>query len=394
MSRNGVLPVFLIDMPGFHRVTRVMPSGTFNSENWPRFFGCILITPLLAVAASTSLCGQLVAYEGFGEYAGNTQLESGSDGFDGTGLNGGAGWAGPYNVSNAIKSKVKIENRSSNPVNYTNGGIAISGGNRALRFWDIAENPSFYVLARPLGTVFHAAAGDVLWFSVLFRTANGGNSPLSDQDFFQIGFDDNPDAVSGNPRVSIGANTTQTETPFIYRFFARSTTSVPASDFYDDLDIAAGTTYMLVARIQPNAGIYDTVSLFVNPLDPQNPGNPSAQVVLPSGLASLSHLFIRTRYLDQGDVYVLDEWHIGRDYGSVVQSIHGALRIDSSGLAGNPRMLRWPVSLTGVTLQTSSSMAPDSWSNITGPFTLQGAEREFPMTVEPGFPRRFFRLAR
>jgi hypothetical protein len=287
---------------------------------------------------------------------------------------------------------VKIENRGTNPVDYTGAEINILGGDRALRFWNNANGS--YALYRALGTVFQAAAGDTLWFSVLFRTAAGGASPLSDQDFFQIGFDDNPGAVSGNPRVSIGANAAQTTFPSPSRFFARSTTSIAASDFHDNLDIASVTTYLLVARIQPNTGVYDTVSLFVNPVGQGNPGPPSAEVVLPSGLTSLSHLFIRTAYLDVNDVYILDELHIGRDYGSVVQSLQGALRIDSTGFPGNPRMLRWPVSLTGVILQTSTSLAPDSWSEVTGPFSLQGAEREFPMIIEPGMPCRFFRLAR
>jgi hypothetical protein len=346
---------------------------------------------ILACASAVPAHAQLVAFEGFGDYAA-TQVESGSNGSPGTGLNGGAGWGGAYDVSNAIKELVKIENRSSSPVNYTLGEVTILGGDRALRFSDKAENTTSYALAPPLGTVFHATAGDVLWFSVLFRTATGGASPLLDQDFFQIGFDDNAFATS--PRVSIGANTTQTTFPSPFRFFARSTTAVANSDFNDDLDIAAITTYLLVVRIQPHAGVYDTVSLFVNPSSLADPGTPSAEVVMPSGLSSLSHLFIRTRYLDQNDVYVLDEWHIGRDYASVVQSLSGALRILPSPTPGIAANLRWPVSLTNVVLESSPNLTPESWTVISGPFPLVGAEREFAATTDPESPRRFFHLRR
>lgn len=337
------------------------------------------------------LRAQLVAYEGFQDYAAGAQVESGANGIHGTGLDGGAGWGGAYDISNSIKSLVKIENRSSSPVNYANAGISIAGGDRALRFYDIANGS--YALQRPLGAVFDAVKGDILWFSILFRTATGGASPLSNQDFVQIGFDDNPAAAAGAPRVSIGANTTQTSFPSPFRFFARSTAAVAASVYFNDLSIAAGTTYLLVGRIGPHAGSYDTVSLFVNP-SALDPGPPSAEIVLPSGLATLSHAFIRTAGLDLNDAYVLDEWHIGRDYGSVAQVLEGSLRMVAHESAAGHRALLWPVSLAGATLQTSSSLAPDSWISVAGPFSRQGAEWWYPIPAEPGESRRFFRLAR
>jgi len=336
------------------------------------------------------LCAQLVAFEGFQDYAAGTQVESGGNGSAGTGFDAGAGWGGPYDVSNAIKSLVKIEDRSSSPVNYSNGGIAIIGGNRALRFYDIANGS--YALQRPLGTIFDAVAGDTLWFSILFRT--NGASPLANQDFFQIGFDDNAAAASGVPRVGIGANTTQSTFPSPFRFFARSTTSVAGSAYYDGLSIAAATTYLLVGRIQPHGGTYDTVSLFVNPSSTDHPGPLCAEIVLPSGLGILSHAFIRTANLDSGDAHVLDEWHLGRDYGSVVQSLRGALRLLPSGLPEGSLVLRWPVSLTGAVLETSTTLGPESWTEVTGPFSLKGAEWEWPVANEPATPQRFFRLGR
>ncbi|MES2924423.1 MAG: hypothetical protein V4819_22920 [Verrucomicrobiota bacterium] len=339
---------------------------------------------------------QLVCYEGFGEYGAGAQVESGSNNSSGTGLNGGTGWGGAYDVHNAIKSLVKIENRTPSPVNYANGEVTIPGGTRALRFSDMAHSPTnSFAVQRPLGTVFGAAAGETLWFSVLFRTNNA--SPLPNQDFFQIGFDDNANAVSGSPRVSIGANTTSITTfPAAFQLFARSTTSIDASAnaFHSSLPIAAGVTYLLVGSIQPNAGIYDSVSLFVNPSTLDEPGPPSASITLPSGLTTLSNAFIRTAYLDTGDVYVLDELRIGRDYGSVVQSLRNALQILPAATPGDPPTLRWPASLTGVVLETSTTLAPESWTEVTESYTLSGENLEFPIPIDPEVPRCFFRLRR
>ena len=349
------------------------------------------ILPALASISGGLAAAQIVCYEGFEEYDAGSRVETGGNSSDGTGLDGGTGWGGPYNVSNAIKSLVRIEDRTASPTTYSNGEITIQGGVRALRFYDIA-NGSFAV-QRPLGTVFQAAAGDTLWFSILFRTNNA--SQLSNQDFFQIGFDDNPNASAGNPRVSIGANTTSGSFPADFRFFARSTTAVAASAFHESVPIAAATTYLLVGSIFSSGGsTYDTVSLYVNPASAEDPGPPSASIVLNSGLATLSHSFIRTASLDNGDAYVLDEWRIGRDYGAVVQSLRNALRILPASEPGGSLALRWPASLTGVVLETSTTLEPGSWTEITGPFSLAASESTFSIPMDPEIPRGFFRLRR
>jgi hypothetical protein len=347
----------------------------------------IVILALVAVCTVPAVA-QLICYEGFGSYSAGAQVEIGANGSAGTGLNGGLGWGGAFDVNNSIKSLVLIENRAASPVTYTNGEITIPGGGRALRFYDIANGA--YALQRPLGTVFNAASGETLWFSLLFRTTNA--NPLGNRDLFQLGFDSNSNA--SNPRVSIGATTTSASFPSPFQFFARSTTAVNASAFHGSLPIAAVTTYLLVGRIQANAGIYDVVSLFVNPTSLEDPGPASASVTLNSGLTTLSHAFIRTVDLDTGDAYVLDEWRIGRDYGSVVASLRNSLRILSATLPGGLPTLRWPASLPGVVLETSTTLALESWTEVTGPFTLNGNDHEHPIPNIPGLERGFFRLRR
>lgn len=339
---------------------------------------------------TSPVAGQLVCHEGFEEYAPDSRVERGSSSSEGTALEGGKGWAGPYNVSNAIKTLVLIENRSANPVNYVQGEIALTGGDRALRFYDIANGT--YAVRRPLGPIFEAAAGDSLWFSFLFRTNNA--SPLANQDFFQVGFDDNEDAVSGNPRVSIGAATTSASFPAGFQFFARSSTDVAASFFDESMPIVAATTYLLVGRIEPIDGSYDSVSLYVNPSTLDDPGPPSATVNLASGLTHLTHAFIRTHALDAGDAYVVDEWHIGRSYGAVVGSLRNALQIISADPAGSPPTLRWSAALPGVVLETSTTLEPGSWREVTEPFHFTGSDWEFPIPIPPGASHGFYRLRR
>ena len=352
--------------------------------------------PVLVLLPLLPANGQLVAWDGFEIHPAGAQLESGANNSSGTGLNGGTGWGGAYNVSNAIKSLVKIEDRSATPVIYSNGQIALHGGLRALRFSEIANGSPAVV--RPLGTVFSAAAGEAVWFSLLFRTASA--SLLPDQDFFQIGFDNNANASSGNPRVSVGVNTVSTTFPPSqpFQFFVRSTTSTAANanTFVNGPAVQAVTTYLLVGCIEPHTGQYDQVSLWINPSDPTAPGTASATVVLPSGISSLSHFFLRTAFLDSGDVYVVDEIRIGRDFGSVVlpPSLEGILGFSPAVIPDQGFVVRWPASVTGVTLETSATLEDGSWAEITAPFTLQVTDYQFAVPAVPAIPSAFFRLRR
>lgn len=351
------------------------------------------VLPVLVLLTLLPASGQLVAWDGFEIHPAGAQLESGANGSSGTGLDGGSGWGGAYDVNNAIKSRIKIEDRSAAPVIYSNGQIALHGGLRALRFYDIA-NGSPAVL-RPLGTVFSAAASEAVWFSLLFRTASV--SPLANQDFFQIGFDDN--ASSGSPRVSAGVNTLSTTTfPQPLQFFVRSTaaTAVNANTFVDGPAVQAVTTYLLVGCIEPHTGQYDQVSLWINPTDPTAPGPASATVVLPSGVSSLSHFFLRTAGLDNLDVFVVDEIRIGRDFGSVVlpPSLEGILGFSPAAIPDQGFVVHWPASVTGVKLETSTTLEDESWAEIAAPFTLQGTDYQYAVPAIPAIPRAFFRLRR
>lgn len=353
-------------------------------------FSCALAAFLMP--APGGLRAQLVAFDGFEEYEAGIQVEPGANGSVGVGLDGGFGWGGPYDVNRAIKSLVLIENRTASPVVYSNGGISLHGGSRALRFYNIANGS--YAVMRPLGTVFRAAAGDVLWFGVLFRCNNA--SPLSNQDFFQVGFEDNDNA--GNPRISIGANTETTTFPpdQPFRFFARSTTSQDNTAFAEDMEIAAATTFLLVGRVAADGDTYDEVSLYVDPSSPDDPGPPAARVMAASGLETLSHFVIRTSGLDNGDAYVIDELKVGRDYASVVSPppLGEVLSLAPAASPEEVGVLRWPVSVGEVRLETSASLEPASWTEIAGPFAIEGADYVRPVPADPASTRAFFRLRR
>ncbi len=350
-------------------------------------FLLVALSPLAFLAAilTPADAGPLAAYEGFGEYAAGAQIESGSNGSAGTPVDGGLGWGGPYDVNNAIKSLVRAENRTSSPVVYTNGAISLHGGSRALRLYDIANGA--YVLRRPLDKTFSAANGETLWFSFLFRSSNA--SPLANRDYLQLGFDDNPQAEGGTPRVGLGATTVEAifppDQPF--RFFAKSTTD-NANTAFADTDIVAGTTYLLVGRVTASTTTtYDTVALFLNPTSISDPGAASATIAVDSGLSALTHLFLRTSGLDNGDAYVFDEIRLGQTYPSVVAPPPFDLEI-------TPGSLRWSALHANTCLETSDSLAPASWLPVPGPFPLDGTDFTYPLPFIEAPDRAFFRLVR
>ena len=273
-----------------------------------------LIAGCCSVCFPSQIPAQMLVYEGFETYTAGAQLESGPNGSGGTALNGGSGWDGSYDVQNGIKTLVIIEDRMANPITYQNGAVNIDAGFRALRLNGTANGS--YAIRRPLGAAVAASA--TVYFSFLFRTAN--SSPLANQDFIQLGFDNNANPASGTPRVSIGANTISTTFPpnQPFRFFARSTAATASSAFDNTTDIQGLTTHLLVGKIsRTGGGNFDRVDLFVNPSTLSEPA-PSSSVSLDSGISTLSHFFLRTVALDSTDANVIDELRVGLSFASVV----------------------------------------------------------------------------
>ena len=195
---------------------------------------------------------QVVCYEGFGDYAAGAQVESGGNGSEGTGLDGGIRLGRSYDVSNAIKSLVRIENRTSSPVNYDDRGNRPSRaatGRSGFTTTPTAPTPcgdrsarcSTRRRAKPCGSASSSAPP---W-----------RQPARQSGFF-------PGRVSMTMRThrpAIRASASEPTPPpatfpSAFQFFARSTTAIPASAFHGSLPIAAATTYLLVGRIQPNVG--------------------------------------------------------------------------------------------------------------------------------------------
>jgi hypothetical protein len=352
------------------------------------YFSPLFIITLFSVLSVPSSFGQqlLTTYEGFGDYPASSQLESGSNGSSGTPVDGGLGWAGPYDVNNAIKSLVRAENRSSSPVVYSQGEVSIHGGDRAMRLYDLANGG--YVWQRPMQATYLAANAESLWFSFLFRSNNG--SPLANRDYFQIGFDDNPQASNGTPRAGIGVTTVESTFPpdQPFRFFAKSTTDNTNTAFAES-DAASVTTYLLVGCLSASGATYDRVDLFINPSSLSVPGPPSATVEVDSGLAMLSHCFLRTANLDAGDAYVLDELKIGRSFAAVVAPPAFELQFTS----GPPFVLHWSALVGPAELQSSDTMESGDWDTIAGPFAVEGTEFVHPVPQEDG-ARRMYRLRR
>ena len=184
------------------------------------------------------------------------QVESGPNNAEGTGLNGGEGFTGPYNIANAVKTLVTVQDRTSTPFSYTIGNTTLTSGVRALQFNGAANGSP--VLTRPFDA---QPASQPVYYGFLFRTNQGTPSP--NQDFIALGLDS---AAAGG---------------------------------------TGGTNY-------------DRVDLFVNPTSLDEPGTASATAAFDSGLSTVDDLLIRTVGLDGGDFYVIDNLRIATTFSEAI----------------------------------------------------------------------------
>jgi autotransporter-associated beta strand protein len=233
----------------------------------------------------------LVAFDGFDSYTAGAQLEAN----DGTGLNGGTGFAGAWNVADARRSELTIAPAS---LSYTSGEIQVLGGAQALKF-TMPDNTAVQEASRPFAT----QTGTV-YLSFLYQNTVDNNS-ATDDDFLQFGFDT---AALPNPRVSVIDENG--------RWAARggagtSATSTIATD--------VGTTYFVVLKIdKANPGDnYNRISIIINPNSATEPAATITSTT-DSGINAVSQLAMRRARHDAGDTYLIDEFRVGTTYADVI----------------------------------------------------------------------------
>src|SRR5215204_4879018 len=140
---------------------------------------------LFALTAGYSRAA-LVASDGFDSYTAGSQLESGADGSAGTGLNGGTGFTGAYNIDDLNKSHADVVAQG---LSYGAGGVSIDGGANAARLTGALSLSNDFV------TRAFAAQSGTLYLSFLLR----GTQTTTDEDFLQFGFSG---GTAGEPPIS------------------------------------------------------------------------------------------------------------------------------------------------------------------------------------------------
>jgi hypothetical protein len=276
---------------------------------WFAYLVSIALLALVSPARAT-----VIAWDNFESYTAGSQLENSA----GTGLNGGGGWTGAYNINDSFRTSVKVASLS---LNYANGAVSMSGGQNVVKSSDAANSTE--LISRP----FTSQTGTV-YFSFLYRT----NNPITSEDFLQIGLSD---AATGEPKVSVGtANNTDSTPPSV--FFVRVPTGQGNSSA-TSIMLNPDHTYLVVGKASKvsSSGTYNQIDLFLDPntLTESTPTSTRTVTANFSGtVSSLSNLIVRTARVDIGDIYYFDNFTIGDSYASVVPEPSSLALV--AGLAG------------------------------------------------------------
>jgi hypothetical protein len=244
-----------------------------------------------AVLAAPQAAGDLLASDGFENYAIGSSLSGGS---------GGEGWSGAWHVAANYAGKLTVVEGG---LSYHQGDFAIDGGDRALQITGaVSGTPT--VAQRTF-----ESTTDTVYMSMLFQTTTATGD--KDDDFVQFGLDDRFD----HPRASIGhrANNAVDD----HDFFARTTNNHGQSTFTGG---AGGDllTHLLIARVtRTQGGQYDQVELWVDPTS-LDLGAADAIQTYNTGLAAVDRFVMRLAYLEGGDRYVIDELRVGSGLSQVI----------------------------------------------------------------------------
>lgn len=266
-----------------------------------RSSGLSLALGLLAgLALPTPGSAALIAEDSF--YTGGGTLN---------GRNGGSGWAGAW-VTNGLGNLATCVDSTEGSLHFTPaGGATILGGSEAVDISGTVNNPVVY---RQLAS----AQNGTFYVAYLLRQVAGswgGNNTFS----VHLA-DSGVNTGTLNFGIRGGAD-----------FMVRSGTGAPlAGDGTGTL--TPNTTYYLVARLSKPGGssTYDQIDMWVNPrVASSNSPNVTLTLTNGTGLASISHLFLRAAAMDAADVVRVDELKVGANWLDVLTPWTGTPAVDS-----------------------------------------------------------------
>lgn len=253
----------------------------------------LVLTALLAAMAAP-VHAALLGYDGFETYTTGETL---------AGKSGGLGFTAAW----ASNTQPVVTSAS---LSYTNGQLALDGGDQAVKVNGPGET---MVVDNIANRPFTTQNGPVYW-SLLFRVDNA----TGDNDFIQFILSNDADHDnSGSYGYRRKADPTTTQ-----GFFARVRST--SDQTYNTSHFATtGQTYFLVGKFFPVGATYAQVDLWVNPTTATEPAGPGdywlhASTQKDSLTANLGYFLIRTAFYESNQSFTFDELRIGTSYADVV----------------------------------------------------------------------------
>ena len=257
------------------------------------------------LATGPSACASLLASEDFESYApGALSSQTG----------GGTGWTGNWTAPGAVV-RADVVDTTGTPMTFTPGGAlsTVNGATRALEVQLSGLPASQFAGVRTLATPI----AETFYVGYLVRYQAGAAWAGANNTF----------------TLHLGTNATQTGTVnFGLRgdagapgnkneFILRYGTGTPVTGASTGGQLANGTDYFLVARMNYAGGLFTSANMWLNPIatdDLITPGGDASLTFITAFANPVSHIFFREAVLDADDVLRADEIRIGTTWGDVV----------------------------------------------------------------------------
>lgn len=262
------------------------------SRNWFLLIWLAFSAALLVIAASEKVCAAPVAADSF------NYLSLGGGTLNGR--NAGPGWAGAW-VTNGLGNYAVSGDATGAELKFNPpGAVQIDGGAEAVDLTGTVNQPALYrQLAMAQTNTFYAA--------YLVRLVGGA---WTDTDTFSVHLANNGNNTSTlNFGLRGGAD-----------FMVRNGTGTPVGTNAFGGPVALNTTYFLVARLSKPAGstTFDQIDMWLKPgFGSSNAPNTTLNITAGTGLASITHVFVRAAALDSGDVVRLDELKLATNWTDI-----------------------------------------------------------------------------
>ena len=231
-----------------------------------------------------------------------------------SGQNGGTGWTGGWSAPGAVV-RADVVDTTANPMTFTPGGAlgTVNGATRALEVALSGTPSSQFAGVRALTTPI----SETFYVGYLVRYQAGAAWSGANNTFtLHLGTNATQSATFNfGLRGDAGAPGNKNE------FVLRYGTGTPVTGASTGGQLANGTDYFLVARMNYAGGLFTSANMWLNPSAIDDVATPSgdASLTFTTSFANpISHIFFREAVLEADDVLRADELRIGTTWGDVV----------------------------------------------------------------------------